>query len=60
MIKYDVNIRGDVFAEDPVAALNTIIDWANRVKNSEDIEENMRNGESFNVDLNFAAYKEDE
>ena len=60
MAKYDVTIRGEVFADDPVKALETIISHATRSKNNEDVWENMRNGESFNITIDFSLYRDDE
>ena len=58
MLKYDVNIRGDVFGADPIDALNKIIDYATKVKNSEAIND-LAPGESINVDLNFSLYEDE-
>ena len=60
MIKYDINIRGEVFSDDPIEALNTVIDWAQRAKNGEDIKDNMKNEENFNLTLDFSLFKDEE
>ena len=61
MVKYDINIRGEVFADDPMVALDTVIDWAQRAKNGDgDIKDNMKINENFNLTMDFSLFKEED
>ena len=57
MAKYDVTVRGEVYADDPIKALEKIIEMSKKSADNEDIWENMLIGENFNITIDFSLYK---
>ena len=60
MAKYSVQITGEFDSSDPMAAMDTLISLASRVRNGEDVSDNLRAGENFDMNMEFSLYKDED